>query len=36
MAIVGTGYSYLQEWLPHVAQRQVREGPHGLRRASGA
>lgn len=26
MAIVGTGYSYLQEWLPHVAQRQVREG----------
>ncbi|HJU42976.1 MAG TPA: hypothetical protein VJ691_09180 [Vicinamibacterales bacterium] len=26
MAIVGTGYSYLQEWLPHVAQNQVREG----------
>ena len=26
MAIVGTGYSYLQEWLPNVAQRQVREG----------
>ena len=26
MAIVGTGYSYLQEWLPHVAQYQVREG----------
>ena len=26
MAIVGTGYSYLQEWLPHVAQHQVREG----------
>ena len=26
MALVGTGYSYLQEWLPHVAQRVVREG----------
>ena len=26
MAIVGTGYSYLQEWLPHVAQHQVRHG----------
>lgn len=26
MAIVGTGYSYLQEWLPHVAQHQVRDG----------
>jgi NADPH2 dehydrogenase len=26
MAIVGTGYSYLQEWLPHVAEHQVREG----------
>ena len=26
MVIVGTGYSYLQEWLPHVAQHQVREG----------
>jgi len=24
MAIVGTGYSYLQEWLPHVAQHYVR------------
>jgi NADPH2 dehydrogenase len=26
LAIVGTGYSYLQEWLPHVGQHQVREG----------
>jgi 2,4-dienoyl-CoA reductase-like NADH-dependent reductase (Old Yellow Enzyme family) len=26
IAIVGTGYSYLQEWLPHVAQHQVRQG----------
>ena len=26
MAIVGTGYSYLQEWLPNVAQHQVRNG----------
>jgi 2,4-dienoyl-CoA reductase-like NADH-dependent reductase (Old Yellow Enzyme family) len=26
MAIVGTGYSYLQEWLPHVAQFNVRTG----------
>ena len=26
LAIVGSGYSYLQEWLPHVAQRQVRTG----------
>jgi 2,4-dienoyl-CoA reductase-like NADH-dependent reductase (Old Yellow Enzyme family) len=26
MAIVGTGYSYLQEWLPHVAQFNVRHG----------
>ena len=24
--LVGSGYSYLQEWLPHVAQRQVRKG----------
>jgi 2,4-dienoyl-CoA reductase-like NADH-dependent reductase (Old Yellow Enzyme family) len=24
--IVGTGYSYLQEWLPHVAQHYVRTG----------
>jgi NADPH2 dehydrogenase len=24
--IVGTGYSYLQEWLPHVAQNVVRTG----------
>jgi 2,4-dienoyl-CoA reductase-like NADH-dependent reductase (Old Yellow Enzyme family) len=23
---VGTGYTYLQEWLPHAAQRSVREG----------
>ncbi len=26
MTIVGSGYSYLQEWLPHVAQAVVREG----------
>jgi 2,4-dienoyl-CoA reductase-like NADH-dependent reductase (Old Yellow Enzyme family) len=26
MALVGSAYSYLQEWLPHVAQRCVREG----------
>jgi 2,4-dienoyl-CoA reductase-like NADH-dependent reductase (Old Yellow Enzyme family) len=25
LTIVGTGYSYLQEWLPHVAQRAVRD-----------
>ena len=23
---VGSAYSYLQEWLPHVAQHNVREG----------
>jgi 2,4-dienoyl-CoA reductase-like NADH-dependent reductase (Old Yellow Enzyme family) len=26
LAIVGSGYSYLQEWLPHVGQAAVREG----------
>ena len=26
LVIVGTGYSYLQEWLPHVAQNAVRTG----------
>jgi 2,4-dienoyl-CoA reductase-like NADH-dependent reductase (Old Yellow Enzyme family) len=26
LAIVGTAYSYLQEWLPHVAQYVVRKG----------
>jgi 2,4-dienoyl-CoA reductase-like NADH-dependent reductase (Old Yellow Enzyme family) len=26
LKIVGSGYSYLQEWLPHVAQRVVRDG----------
>lgn len=26
LAIVGSAYSYLQEWLPHVAQHAVREG----------
>jgi 2,4-dienoyl-CoA reductase-like NADH-dependent reductase (Old Yellow Enzyme family) len=26
MTIVGTGYSYLQEWLPHVAQYYIRTG----------
>jgi NADPH2 dehydrogenase len=24
--LVGSGYSYLQEWLPHVAQRVLRDG----------
>lgn len=26
LAIVGSGYSYLQDWLPNVGQRVVREG----------
>lgn len=26
LLIVGTGYSYLQEWLPHVAQNVIRTG----------
>lgn len=26
LVFVGTGYTYLQEWLPHVGQRGVREG----------
>jgi 2,4-dienoyl-CoA reductase-like NADH-dependent reductase (Old Yellow Enzyme family) len=26
LTIVGSGYSYLQEWLPHVGQRVVRDG----------
>ena len=26
LALVGTGYSYLQEWLPNVAQHVVRQG----------
>jgi NADPH2 dehydrogenase len=26
LAIAGSGYSYLQEWLPHVGQAAVREG----------
>jgi NADPH2 dehydrogenase len=26
LAFVGSGYTYLQEWLPHVAQRAVRTG----------
>lgn len=26
LAVVGTGYSYLQEWLPHVGQNAVRTG----------
>jgi len=26
LALVGSGYSYLQEWLPHVAQAVVRTG----------
>ncbi len=26
LTVVGSGYSYLQEWLPHVGQRVVRDG----------
>jgi NADPH2 dehydrogenase len=26
LVVVGSGYSYLQEWLPHVAQHEVRGG----------
>ena len=26
MAFVGSGYTYLQEWLPHVAESAVRSG----------
>ncbi|HBF22507.1 MAG TPA: NADH:flavin oxidoreductase [Planctomycetes bacterium] len=26
MIFVGSGYSYLQDWLPHVAQNEIREG----------
>ena len=26
LVLVGSGYSYLQDWLPHVAQRVVRDG----------
>ena len=26
LIFVGSGYSYLQDWLPHVAQRVIREG----------
>jgi 2,4-dienoyl-CoA reductase-like NADH-dependent reductase (Old Yellow Enzyme family) len=26
LVFVGSGYSYLQEWLPHVAEHNVREG----------
>jgi 2,4-dienoyl-CoA reductase-like NADH-dependent reductase (Old Yellow Enzyme family) len=26
LLVVGTGYSYLQEWLPHVGQRVLRDG----------
>ncbi len=26
MIVVGSGYSYLQQWLPHVAQRRVADG----------
>jgi 2,4-dienoyl-CoA reductase-like NADH-dependent reductase (Old Yellow Enzyme family) len=37
LMVVGSAYSYLQEWLPHVAQNQVRTGAVdfvGLGRAS--
>jgi 2,4-dienoyl-CoA reductase-like NADH-dependent reductase (Old Yellow Enzyme family) len=30
LVFVGSGYSYLQEWLPHVAQRAVRTGQADL------
>jgi NADPH2 dehydrogenase len=30
LAFVGSGYSYLQEWLPHVAQHAVRTGQTDL------
>jgi hypothetical protein len=30
LTIVGSGYSYLQEWLPHVAQAVVRTGGASL------
>ena len=26
VVLVGTGYTYLMEWLPHVAQAEVRAG----------
>ena len=26
LTLVGSGYSYLQEWLPHVARHEVRQG----------
>ena len=26
LLVVGSGYSYLEEWLPHVAQHEVRRG----------
>jgi 2,4-dienoyl-CoA reductase-like NADH-dependent reductase (Old Yellow Enzyme family) len=26
LIVVGSGYSYLQEWLPHIGQRVVRDG----------
>ena len=26
LTLVGSGYTYLQEWLPHVAQRVLRDG----------
>jgi 2,4-dienoyl-CoA reductase-like NADH-dependent reductase (Old Yellow Enzyme family) len=26
LVMVGSGYTYLQEWLPHVAQYEIREG----------
>src|SRR5437016_13870818 len=26
LVFVGSGYTYLQEWLPHVAEHSVREG----------
>jgi 2,4-dienoyl-CoA reductase-like NADH-dependent reductase (Old Yellow Enzyme family) len=26
LLVVGSGYSYLQEWLPHVGQRVLRDG----------
>ncbi len=26
LAVVGSGYTYLQDWLPHVGQRMIRDG----------
>ena len=33
LTFVGSGYSYLQDWLPHVAQAAVSDGHDGFRRS---